>query len=471
MKTECPSVKIALKKSGSREVQACFDGGNISSDGGLLLLHELEQRLHLVEQFAECFTDGRDPSRVEHSVYELLSQRIMSLVCGYEDLNDHDALRGDPLLAMASGKTDPLGQTRRRAQDKGKALASSSTLNRLELTPRKSEGASRYGKIFHDEEAIADYFVKIFLASYENPPSELVLDLDATDDPVHGNQEGRFFHGYYRSYCFLPLYIFCGQHLLCAKLRSADRDGAAGALDEVKRIVARIRERWPSVRIILRADSGFARNELMTWCEDNAVHYVIGLALNSRLEAMLRPTMDRAHHRYEQTHRPVRYFAELNYQTKSSWSCTRRVVGKAEYIDKENPRFIVTSLPCHLVRGRRLYERFYCARGDMENRIKEQQLGLFADRTSAHQMRANQLRLWFSSVAYVLVTALRRLGLCNTVMAQAQVSTIRSRIVKIGAVVSVSTRRILVRLSSFFPRKDIFKQVLQNLRGHPPSLA
>lgn len=279
------------------------------------------------------------------------------------------------------------------------------------------------------------------------------------------------FHGYYRSYCFLPLYIFCGNHLLCAKLRSADRDGAAGSLEEVKRIVARIRERWSSVRIILRADSGFTRDDLMHWCEENSLDYVFGLARNPRLEELLRPDLDTVRTRYEKKNRPARIFRELEYRTKSSWSCTRRVVGKAEYIGKQNPRFVVTTLSSDTIRGRTLYERFYCARGDMENRIKEQQLGLFADRTSAHEMRANQLRLWFSSVAYVLVNALRQFGLHGTKMERAQVSTIRARLVKVGAAVVVSTRRVIVRLSAFFPLKDIFAQTLRNLRRYLPAPA
>lgn len=463
MKTERPQPKLELQKSKKRQVEACFDGGSISSDGGLLLFHELEQRRGLLRQFAQCFTDLRDPSRIEHSVQELLSQRVLGLVAGYEDLNDHDALRGDPLLAMACGKQDPLGRNRKRAEDKGKALASSSTLNRLELTPKDAQGSSRYKKVVYDENAIANFFVDVLLDSYAKEPSELVLDLDATDDLVHGKQEGRFFHGYYRSYCFLPLYIFCGDHILCAKLRSANRDASAGALEEVERIVARIRERWPSVRIILRADSGFARDALMHWCEENSVHYVFGLARNSRLEAALRPALDEARSRSQKAKRSIRIFRELQYRTRSSWSCTRRVIGKAEYIGKENPRFIVTSLPLGTVKGHALYERVYCARGDMENRIKEQQLGLFADRTSAHEMRANQLRLWFSSVAYVLVNTLRHAGLCGTTMERAQVTTIRSRLIKIGAAVVVSTRRIFVRMCAFFPQKALFAQALRNL--------
>jgi len=367
------------------------------------------------------------------------------------------------------GKQDATGQERKRARDQGHALAGKSTLNRLEGTPATATATARYKKIVYDDAAIADFFVEAFLVAHPQPPAAVVLDLDATDDPLHGQQEGRFFHGYYRCYCYLPLYIFCGDFLLCAMLRRADADGAAGAVEEVARIVERLRARWPEVKIALRADSGFAREALMAWCEGHDVDYVFGLARNTRLEAELAADMALARVEQAASGGAVRRFKDFTYQTRDTWSRARRVVGKAEMLPgKANPRFVVTSYGAAQWAAAALYEDLYCARGDMENRIKEQQLALFADRTSTATMRANQLRLWFSSVAYVLVNELRRVGLAGTALARAQADTIRVRLLKIGGVIRVSVRRVYVALSSVFPLQALFRQALANIQHAYP---
>jgi hypothetical protein len=394
------------------------------------------------------------------------------LALGYEDLNDHDVLRLDPLLATLVGKADPTGSDRLRARDRGKALAGKSTLNRLELTPPDATAASRYQKIVARPEAIERLFVDLFLQAHPAAPARLVLDLDATDDPLHGHQEGRFFHGYYKEFCYLPLYVFCGEYLLAARLRTADNDASYGSVEELERIIAQIRAVWPEVRILLRADSGFCREELMAWCEMHGVDYLFGLAKNSRLVEALAPALADAHARYLQTGVAARVFADFVYQTRDSWSRARRVVGKAEYLPKgPNPRFVVTSLPVTEREARALYEEDYCARGDMENRIKEQQLMLFADRTSTAWLRSNQLRLWFSSAAYVLVQALRRLGLAGTRLAQAQCGSIRLWLFKIGALVRVTVRKVWVSLSSACPYRTLFTQVYDNLRRARPAVS
>jgi hypothetical protein len=450
-------------------VVAAFDGGRISSDGGVLLLREVAARSGMLKRFAKCFIDYREPELIEHTVAELVSQRVLAQAQGYEDLNDHDSLRDDALLALAAGKADLTGEQRVRERDRGHALAGKSTLNRLELTPAQASASERYHKIVYDAGAIERLLVALFLDAHPKPPAEIVLDLDATDDPLHGHQEGRFFHGFYRNYCYLPLYIFCGDFLLCAKLRSADRDGAAGAVEEVARMVEQIRERWPRVRITLRGDSGFAREELMSWCEQNGVDYVLGLARNARLEALLAEELEQAKAEHEASGLAVRRFKDFSYRTLDSWSRSRRVVGKAEYLPgKANPRFVVTSYPVERLEAAALYEELYCARGEMENRIKEQQLGLFADRTSAATMRANQLRLWLASIAYLLVNELRRVGLRGTELARAQVSTIRCRLLKLGALITLSVRRVAVALSSVFPLKRLFVRVLANIRRSYP---
>jgi Transposase DDE domain group 1 len=469
-----PTVEIPLDDSsvthlnfpilGSRQVVAAFDGGDISSDGGSLLLRKTEELTGIIRQFANCFTDHRNPDLIEHSLEDLVAQRVYGLALGYEDLNDHDELRHDPLLATVVGKKDPTGQSRVRKRDKGKALAGKSTLNRLELTPVGADEDSRYKKIICNMRAVEDLFIALFLQARPTPPDRIVLDLDATDDPIHGHQLGRFFHGYYKDYCFLPLYIFCGDHLLCARLRPSDIDASAGSLKQIQRIVARIRQSWPHVKIVIRGDSGFCRDPIMTWCEASGVDYIFGLAKNSRLLDMIIPQSEQARAEYEQAKQPARVFAELRYETRDSWSCTRRVVAKAEHLDKgANPRFVVTSLDLQQYPAKDLYEKEYCERGEMENRIKEQQRHLFADRTSAATMRANQIRLFFSSIAYTLLEALRRLGLAGTSMAQAQCQTIRLRLLKIGALVQVTVRKVWVRLASSCPSADVFREAFRNL--------
>ncbi len=464
MTTECSQTTFAFQPLRSREVVARFDGGKITSDAGALLLREAERGRGILRRWAACFTDHRDPELIEHTVFELVAQRVYALCLGYEDLNDHDELRHDPLLAVLAGKADPLGQDRSRRRDQGKALAGKSTLNRLELTPPRANAESRYKKITLNRRAVQDLFVEVFLESYAAPPERLVLDLDATDDPLHGHQAGRFFHGYYDCYCYLPLYIFCGDDLLCAKLRPSNIDASAGALKEVQRIVAAIRQRWPNVPILIRGDSGFCREPIMAWGEEHGVDYLLGLARNERLVGEIAEELVQAQGQFEQTGQPARLFKDFTYQTRKSWSRPRRVVGKAEYLPKgANPRFVVTSLPAEQTAARALYEEVYCARGDMENRIKEQQLCLFADRTSCATMRANELRLWFSSVAYVLLTALQRYGLPGTELATAQCDTIRLKLLKIGAQVRVTVRKVWVSLAESYPYAALFRRVYENL--------
>src|SRR3954470_22671526 len=423
-----------------------------------------ERLTGVISQFAACFTDHRNPDLTEHTVDELIAQRVYALALGYEDLNDHDDLRRDPLLATVVGKADPTGKTRQRKRDRGKALAGKSTLNRLELSPTGADKDSRYKKIpcrTHDVERL---FVTLFLQAYARPPERIVLDLDATDDPIHGHQFGRFFHGYYKNFCYLPLYIFCGGHLLCARLRPSDIDASAGSVKHLSRIVAQLREAWPGVKVVVRADSGFCREGLLRWCEDNGVDYVIGLAKNTRLTAAIAAELEEVRGRSEATKRPARAFAELRYRTLKTWSRERRVVAKAEHLAKgPNPRFVVTSLSAEDRAAQPLYERDYCGRGEMEDRIKEQQLHLFADRTSAHTMRAIQVRLFFSSVAYVLLEALRRLGLAGTELAEAQCQTIRLKLLKIGALVRVTVWEVWVKLSSGCPYAEAFRRVHGNL--------
>ena len=464
MKTHCNQKTFDFQTQNSRKIVAHFNGGNITSDAGGLLLQQTERITGIISQFADCFTDHRNPDSSEFTANELLAQRIFALALGYEDLNDHDQLRNDPLLAVMVGKKDPSGKDRLHKRDKGKPLAGKSTLNRLELTPVRANKSSRYKKITVNHRAVDTFFTDIFLQSYAKPPSRIVLDLDATDDPIHGHQLGRFFHGYYKNYCFLPLYIFCGEHLLCARLRPSDIDASAGSVKELDRIVHQIRSEWPDVRIIIRGDSGFCRDPIMSWCERYNVDYVLGLAKNERLKKEIVDQMQQAKKLYEQSSEAARVYKDFEYQTLESWSKARRVVGKAEYLPKgENPRFVVTSLSRAEFDARTLYEQQYCARGEMENRIKEQQLCLFADRTSAATMRANQLRLWFSSVAYTLLNALRRLGLKGTELARARCDTIRLKLLKIGAQIKVTVRKVWVCLSESYPYRGLFGQVYENL--------
>lgn len=468
MTTECSAEQLEFHALGRQEVVGRFDGGRITSDGGGLLLREVDHRLGLLRRLATCFTDYRNPNSVEHDVYSLVAQRVYGLALGYEDLNDHDALRSDSVLALLVGKRDLTGEGRDRERDRGYPLAGSSTLNRLELGTPGAAASDRYKKIAANPEALDGLLVDLFLESYEAPPREIWLDLDATDDPLHGHQEGRFFHGYYRCYCYLPLYIFCGEHLLCGRLRPSSQDGAAGSVEELERIVTQIRARWPKTRIVIRGDSGFCRDAIMSWCEEHNVGYVLGLARNKRLRRALGRAMAEARAEHELTGQSARRFRDFRYRTRKSWSCDRRVVGKAEVLPgKENPRFVVTSLPMNRAGARRLYENLYCVRGEMENRIKEQQLGLFADRTSTATMRANQLRLYFSSFAYALMHGLRRLGLKGTPHEKAQCTTIRLKLLKIGARIRVTVRKVWLSFSEAYPYASDFAQILANVRRYP----
>ena len=453
---------------GRRSVTGRFDGGRISSDAGGVLLREVDQRTGVMARVSACFEDHRNPGSVEHGVRELVSQRIYGIALGYEDLNDHGELRSDALLSLLAGKGDVTGERRKRRRDRGHALASASTLNRMELGEPRRASRDRYKRIVADPEGLDGLLVDLFVESHAQAPREIWLDLDATDDPLHGRQEGRFFHGYYGCYCYLPLYIFCGEHLLCARLRPSNRDASAGSIEELSRIVERIRRHWPKTRIHIRGDSGFCRESIMAWCEAQDVGYVLGLARNRRLVRALGAEMGEARSVHGRTGRAARRFRDFPYRTRQSWSRSRRVVGKAEYLWKgENPRFVVTSLPPRKASARRLYEQLYCARGEMENRIKEQQLDLFADRTSAHTMRANQLRLYFSLFAYVLMQALRRLGTEGTPLARAQCSTLRLKLLKIGARIRITVRRVWLSFSQSYPYAGVFAQVLANLRKVP----
>jgi hypothetical protein len=457
MSTECNQFVFGFHPLKHREIRAQFDGGAITTEGGGLLLREVEKRIGIVRQFAACFRDYRNPDLIEHTVEELVAQRVYGLALGYEDLNDHEELRKDPLLAVLVEKSDP----------EGEPLAGKSTLNRLELTPETANAKARYKKIVADHAAVDRLFVDVFLAAHPQSPQQIILDLDATDDPLHGNQEGRFFHGYYGHYCYLPLYIFCGEFLLGARLRPSNIDASAGSVEELQRIVKQIRAAWPKVRILVRADSGFCREELMAWCEAEGVDYVLGLAKNERLKAQIKKELKKAERQYRETRCAARIFKEFYYKTRKSWSVQRRVVAKAEHLEKgENPRFVVTSLTAEEWPASALYEELYCGRGDMENRIKEQ-LMLFADRTSTAYLRSNQLRLYFSSMAYVLLQMLRHLGLKGTELAKAQCATIRLKLLKIGALIRISVRKVWISLAGGYPYVELFRQVHERLCAVP----
>lgn len=467
MPTQCTTQKLPFKDLGDRSVEAEFTADRITSDAGGLFIREVAEEMELFGQVASCFTDYRDPERREHEIEELVGQRVMGLVQGYEDLSDHDDLRGDPLMATLAGKQeDPAGQDRRQEADLGQPLASKATLGRLEHAPESQDETDRYCRMTVDHEQMEDLLVELFLQSREKPEEPIVLDLDATHDPLHGKQEGRFFHGFYNCYCYLPLYIFCGEELLAAKLRRSNIDPSAGALPQLKRIVEAIRNEWPEAEIILRGDSGFARERIMRWAENCGVDYVFGLAKNSRLETRVEDLMGQVTKEAEQADEPVRRFTEFRYETLDSWSRKRRVVAKAEHLtDKANPRFVVSSLTEEdgAYDPKNLYEEIYCQRGEMENRIKEQ-LGLFADRTSAHRMRVNQMRLWLSSLAYVLIARFRDWGLQGTEWARAQIWKIRAKLLKIGALVRVSVRRVYLQMSRHYPYQQLYRIVKANLR-------
>jgi DNA-directed RNA polymerase subunit K/omega len=452
MPTQCSADALTFAPVEGWSVVAAFDGGAITSDAGALLLGATDRALRLVERFAACFTDGRDAEGVVHDVPTLVGQRVFAIAMGYEDLVDHDELRHDPVLGVVLQRLDA-------KHARCAPLAGKSTLNRLE---HGTAAVSRYHRIAHDPAAIEALFVDLFLDAHAKPPKAITLDLDATDDPLHGHQEGRFFHAYYDCWCYLPLYVFCGRHLLVSKLRRANIDASAGAVDEIARVVERIRVRWPRVWITLRADSGFAREALMSWCEEHRVDYVFGLARNNRLVQHIAIELAWAEDEAEREGRPARRFSDFRWTTLDSWSRRRRVVAKAEWMPGRgdtgaNPRFVVTSLKAADVDARTLYEDVYCARGEIENRLKECQLDLFADRTSAATMRANQLRLWFASMAYVLLAALRRIALAHTELANATCGTIRLKLLKIGAQVTRSVRRIKIAMASACPSAAVFR--------------
>jgi hypothetical protein len=445
--TQCTANPLPFATLGSRRLEADFSGGDLTTDAGALLLREADRRLGLLDALDRCLDDPRDPDLITHPQRALLAQRVFAIACGYEDLNDHQHLRQDPLW-QALAEYDP---------DPGQPLASAPTLCRLE----NRVGRAALWRLAH-------VLVEQFIASYATPPHTLVLDFDATDDPVHGKQEGRFFHGYYDAYCFLPLYVFCGDQLVVAHLRTADGDAARHTRVILKLLVQRLRQAWPDVQIVIRADSGFCRWRLMEWCDAQGVGYVLGLARNSRLQTLAEPWLHEAAIRWERTRQPQRLFGSFAYAAEP-WDRERRILVKAEHTAQgDNPRFVVSNVPGE---PQWLYDEVYCARGEMENRIKEQQLYLFADRTSCHQFQANQFRLLLSAAAYVLVEAVRRLGLAGTDLERAQVSTIRLRLFKVAGLVQVSVRRVLVRLASGFPLRELFGAVLRRLRGEPTGAA
>ena len=449
MPTQCSQTELDLGRSGGRKLVGAFDGGAITSNGGVVLLAAADTRIGLSRRLGRCFTDLRLTAAIRHSLADLLRQRIFGIALGHEDLIDHDALRDDPALAAVLDKP-------------GGRLAGKSTLNRMEHAGKI--GRDRHHKLDHDPAAVEQLFVDLFIEAHSEPPARIVLDLDATDDPVYGAQEGRHFHGYYDCYCYLPLYVFCGRHLLAAKLRSSANDAADGAVDEIARIVAHIRERWPMTSIVIRADSGFCRDDLMTWCEANDIQYVLGLAGNCRLGRKIAPELRRAKRRAKRTGRPARIFSDFAYRTRTSWSARRRVIGKAEWTNGgANPRFLVTNIHAAHGPARFLYEDVYCHRGEMENRLKECQGDLFADRTPAPTMRANQLRLWLASFAYVLMCAVRRIGLAGTKLQAATCGTIRLKLLKIGALVTISVRRVKLAFATACPEREVFELVARRL--------
>ncbi len=442
-----------------------FSAGHVSSDGGSLLLGATDRHLQLTEELATCFVDHRQQDRIDHTLQELLSQRIMGLALGYEDLADHDELAHDPLFATVVGKKDPTGADRK--QSRGQALASASTLGRLERTKEDANSESRYEKIVADFDAMEMVFLRTFINSYRGRiPERIILDLDPSDVPLHGAQEDRFYHGYYRHYCYLPMYVYCGEYPLSVQMRPSNIDGAKGAKELCKRIIVALRIVWPKTHIIIRADGGFCRDELLSWCEETpGVDYVIGLPKNSRLKKRITRQAEQARREYWKTDHAARSFKDLSYRTQKTWSRKRRVVAKAEHLAKgANPRFVVTSLCAKEFEKRYVYEELYCARGEMENRIKEVQLDLFGDRASCHTFRGNALRLWFAMAAQLLVVTIRNIALVDTELSRAQAGTLRTKLFKIGALVSVSVRRIYVRLSSAFPRQELLALALSRLR-------
>jgi hypothetical protein len=443
--TDCTTEPLLFSSLQRQKIQADFAGGTLTTDAGLLALREVNRRLGLIEAIDAAIADPRDPLRIQHEQRTLLAQRIYGIAAGYEDLNDQQTLRFDPVLAILA----------EQAPDPEAPLASAPTLCRLENRLSRA-----------DLWRIARIFVEQFLASQKTPPAELILDFDATDARLHGNQQGAFFHAYYGDYCYLPLYVFCGSQLLAAYLRPANIDGALHAWAILKLLVQRLRQAWPEVRIIFRGDSGFCRWKMLRWCDRHGVGYLVGLARNPVLEGRLAPTMAQATRQFEQSQRKQRIFAEFEYAA-ATWDRRRRVIGKAEYTAQgPNPRFLVTNLPDG---PQSLYDERYCSRGDMENRIKEQQLDLFADRVSCHDFLPNQFRLLLSAAAYVLVETLRRQALAGTELAAAQAGTIRLKLFKVAARVVVSVRRVVLHLASSYPLAGLLRQVVERLRVPAPA--
>ena len=476
--THCSQSIFNFQDLGSKNVQANFQGGHLSSDGGgALFLREVEKRCGLIKRFAQCFEDRRNQERIEHPLTDLLAQRINGLILGYEDLNDHDELRRDPALALSVDKSDLEGKNRRDPNDEGKALAAHATLNRLELSAQATD--DRYKKIVANPKAIEDFIIEQGVKAIPKKSKEIVIDFDATDDPLHGNQEGAYFHGYYRHYCYLPLYAFCGNIPLWSELRDCKIDGSKGTVEALQKMVPAIRKRFgKKVRIILRGDGGFAREDIMAWCESQPeVYYCLGYSVNSRLRKAVAVPLWKLRQEVADENGEVetsaRRFTELRYRTKDSWSRQRRVIAKLELLPgKTNLRFIVTNLPGEgfagdsnrtRFRSRELYEDFYCARGDMENRIKEQQMDLFAGRTSTHWMKSNQLRLWFSVIAHLIMHRLKACVLKGTELEKATIGQVRLKLFKIAVRIKVSVRRVLLEFTDSYPRKELFGQCVANL--------
>ena len=486
--THCIPNQLNFGSIKGRKVIADFSGGRITSDAGIVLMAELDKKLKITARFAQCFQDYRAASYVDYSVHELLAQRVYGIGLGYEDVNDHDHLRHDPALALALSKLNFI--------DSNQAVwAGKSTLNRLEYCPETviDQASSRYHRIEHNPQAIEQLFVEIFLESHRKPPRQIILDMDVTDDQVHGNQEGAFFNTYYNGVCYAPLYIFCGHHLLVAKLRSSNVDPAEGALEELQRVIGLIREQWKSTRILVRGDSAYAREDIMKWCEDQPdVDYVLAMGTNSQLQRRAHDVITKAKNDYGQRLEPVSslmeqmfalseevseaselvppavWYRSLCYKTQDSWTRARRVVTKVTYGSKGlKIRHVVTSLPADKIPPSKLYTEKYCPRGEMENRIKEQQLELFSDRTSTQTFASNQLRLWLSSMAYVLMQAFRQHCLSSTSLAKATVGTIRLSLLKLGARITVRARRILIARASSCPYQDILANAYQRIQFLP----
>ncbi len=486
--TQCLHNQLNFGSIKGRKVIADFSGGKITSDAGILLMAELDKKLKITARFAQCFRDYRDSSYVDYSVHQLLAQRVYGIVLGYEDVNDHDQLRYDPALAIALKKLNFIESTEA-------VLAGKSTLNRLEYCPETviNQASSRYHRIEHQPKELEQAFVEIFLESYRKPPRQIILDMDVTDDQVHGNQEGAFFNTYYHGVCYAPLYIFCGHHLLVAKLRSSNVDPAEGALEELQRVIGLIREQWQDPHILVRGDSAYAREDIMKWCEEQQeVDYVLAMATNSQLRLRASDVIAKAQADYEQRCQPVTalietmfdpdeeldeanqlvpsatWYRSLCYKTQNSWTCSRRVVTKVSYGSSGlKVRYVVTSLPASKYPPSIVYTKKYCPRGEMENRLKEQQLELFADRTSSQTFESNQLRLWLSSIAYVLMQAFRQNCLAKTTLAKATVGTIRLSLLKLGARITISVRRILIAIASACPYQDILATAYRRIQLLP----